>query len=197
VETEAGRLGISRGKGISTTATERRTNMKNLLTQPLLCALLVITPSCVLAQDEQSLAQDEQSFVTDSPDPDSNESATSEGTEGETNPREEHDADFHLDYDSVVNHYSNHWPSLYNIYLQFPSSGATVHFYARWKWYQGYGSRTVCMVANDCGMPLGCAQEFYLPYGACTYTFDVDGPYQMKSKISWFSSDTFSDWWDY
>lgn len=90
-------------------------------------------------------------------------------------------------YDSYVNHYSNHWPSTFNI--TFQGQGGGVHFYARWRWYQGYGSRTVCLGTD-------CRQEFDLP-GNAAYLFNVDGPYQIEVTIGSYSNSNFSYSWTY
>jgi hypothetical protein len=186
-------------------------DMKKSITQHSICALLLIATSCG-QPDEQSI--DPGPLV-----PNSNEPARLETAGGEANLHESRDDDAgapapgsdepagveaagvgtssHEGYHYFVNHYSNHWPSRSSIYVPFPSSGVGLHFYARWKWYQGYGSRTVCMISNDCGVALTCAQDFDLPYGACTYVFNVDGPYQMQAKVGWFEGDTFQDWWTY
>jgi len=96
-------------------------------------------------------------------------------------------------YDQYVNHYSDHWPTYYTI--AFPTQGGGVHFYARWKWYQGYGSRTVCIESSSCGVGVGeCAQEFDLP-GSCSYAFNVDGPYQIQVTIGSYANNPFTDSW--
>jgi hypothetical protein len=93
------------------------------------------------------------------------------------------------EYPYYVNHYSGHWPSKYQIYWGVQGGG--LHFYARWKWYQGYGTRTVCLVNSST-----CADDWDV-YGNATWTFDVDGPYQMQVKIGYQDATHFSDTWIY
>lgn len=100
-------------------------------------------------------------------------------------------------YDVYVNHYSNKWPSYYTIDVISGAARTGAHFYARWKWYQGYGSRTVCVSQSYCGLQGYCAQDFDLPGSNCQWTFNVDGSYQMKAKIGWFNGASWSDVWTY
>ena len=90
-------------------------------------------------------------------------------------------------YTYYLRHYSNHWPKTYGV--SFINQGGGLHFYARWRWYQGYGSRTVCLGNN-------CSQEFDL-FGGATYNFNVDGPYQMRVEIGLYEGGEYSDWWTY
>lgn len=100
-------------------------------------------------------------------------------------------------YDMYVNHYSNHWPSTYTLEVTSTANRTGAHFYARWKWYQGYGSRTVCVISSPCSQVGVCAQDFDLYGGNCTWTWNVDGPYQMQAKIGWFNGETWTDSWTY
>lgn len=100
-------------------------------------------------------------------------------------------------YNHYINHYSNHWPSTFTLTTNFPASRVGAHFYARWKWYQGYGSRTVCVISSPCSSVGVCAQDFDLYSGNCSWTWNVDGPYQMQAKIGWFTGDSWSHSWTY
>lgn len=100
-------------------------------------------------------------------------------------------------YNFYVNHYSGHWPSTYSLETITTANRTGAHFYARWKWYQGYGSRTVCIISSWCSMVGACAQDFDLYGGNCKWTWNVDGPYQMQAKIGWFSGDSWRDSWTY
>lgn len=100
-------------------------------------------------------------------------------------------------YDMYVNHYSNHWPSTFSLETVTPANRTGVHFYARWKWYQGYGSRTVCIISSWCSLVGACAQDFDLYGGNCKWTWNVDGPYQMQAKIGWFSGEIWKHSWTY
>lgn len=100
-------------------------------------------------------------------------------------------------YDFYVNHYSNHWPSYYTLVVNYGADRTGAHFYARWKWYQGYGSRTVCVTSSPCSYVGACAQDWDLPYSNCSWTWNVDGPYQMEATIGYFSGASWSDYWTY
>jgi hypothetical protein len=144
--------------------------MKTLTTYIRVCMPLLIAFIAGCAQDEQSIA----------PQPSDEETNKTSSLSG---------------YDIYVNHYSNHWPTYYNI--EFSGQGGGVHFYARWKWYQGYGSRTVCILDSTCGVGIGdCLQEFDLP-GVCAYRFGVDGPYQMEVTIGSYIDNPYTDYWTY
>ena len=101
------------------------------------------------------------------------------------------------EYNFYVNHYSNHWPSTYTIESSALAARTGVHFYARWKWYQGYGSRTVCVTNSYCSYVGACSDDFDLYNGNCSWTFNVDGPYQMQVKIGWLDGSSFTDYWTY
>lgn len=102
------------------------------------------------------------------------------------------------DYPFYVNHYSNHWPNTYKLTVTGLPNRTGLHFYARWKWYQGYGSRTVCIHSSTiCGSVGACSSDWDLSGGNCSWTFWVDGPYQMQAKVGYYDVNDWEDAWTY
>jgi hypothetical protein len=90
-------------------------------------------------------------------------------------------------YGAYVTHYSDKWPSYF--WVSFPSQGGGVKFEAKWRSIYFWTSYTVCITSSTYGVGVGdCAKEFDLP-GTSGYTFNVDGPWKVRTQIGSYTND--------
>ena len=96
-------------------------------------------------------------------------------------------------YDYYITSTSDNWPTYF--WVSFPSQGGGLNFNAKWKWYNGWVTYTVCIESSTYGLGVGdCYQEHNLP-GVSSYTLNVDGPWRVKTIIGYYNAQDFT--WGY